>query len=177
MRAIAEMIGAGGSAVSRAFDLMEIAEAEIERAVRDCALLPRVQRHVWNSFGLLAPGELARYSDAVYRSHARELLNRVMTCRDTRLGTRAEVLAAISALSLQSRLDRDLEQLALNLADALFPGRGLRDDSDRETYSGAQQERFEEFARKLAKHERVLPSELRELPARLREPGFPSEAP
>jgi hypothetical protein len=78
---------------------------------------PAQADRVWKSFKLLRP--TFDLSDAVYRHHCREILDRVAAEEDTRPGTKAEVLAAISAMTLKSRLDRDVELLGLRLCDEI----------------------------------------------------------
>jgi hypothetical protein len=70
------------------FTQMEWAEDEIEKARK---------RHsgqsdkIYHSFKLLAPTHELMGTEFVYRSHCRELLNRVAAGQDTRPGTAAEI--------------------------------------------------------------------------------------
>ncbi|MEU7925068.1 hypothetical protein [Micromonospora sp. NPDC049107] len=84
------------------FQAMEWAEEEIEAARR---------RHryaadrIWDSFLLLTPThDLMSRSEAVYRSHCRELLDRVARREDTRSGTAAECCIALCETSLRAPL-------------------------------------------------------------------------
>jgi hypothetical protein len=113
------------TSVDKAFDAIELAEEEIEASVKSWYRQdPAAAERVWNVFGILCPGLMFRdVSSDVYRHHVRELIERAFWNDDTRPGTKAEVLVAISNASLQSRLDRDVELLGLKLANELFPNR------------------------------------------------------
>ena len=164
-RQVLELVGLGDKSriIQHAFELMKIAEDEITDACRRC---PEARKRIWNSFKLLDPGELSALSDDVYRHHCREMLARVADGKDTRPGTRAEICAMISKMTLATRLHRDVEILGLRISDSIFPNHGLLDGrSEREDYEGSIAEVEREFCRKLARPERVLPEEIRELPA------------
>jgi hypothetical protein len=91
--------GAAGI-IGRAFDLMEVAEAEIKA---EMARFPRAKRRINSAFGILCPPEgIGRCADEVYRAHVRELLGRVRRGEDTRPGTKAEALVALSHMSLKA---------------------------------------------------------------------------
>jgi len=85
------------------FERMEWAEQEIEAAQ---ARHPQHADRIWHSFSLLLPNpDLERMeSEMVYRSHCREILDRVAAGGDTRPGTAAEVCCAMLATSLLSPL-------------------------------------------------------------------------
>ena len=155
-------LGEAAGAFTTAFRKMSVAEEEIAEA---CRRHWDDRKEVWNSFKLLDPGELSMLDDDVYRAHCREILERVVDGKDTRPGTRAEVCAMISRMTLVTRLQRDVELLGLVLTDEIFPGRGLLDGAPREDYEGSLREVEAEFRRKLAKPERVLREDLREPPA------------
>ncbi len=166
MSAIRELLGAPEAAfvsrVSRALGLTRVAEEEIAAAMRKGR---RGRVRVWNSFGLLCPtANMVDLDDAVYRHHVRELLDRVAREEDTRPGTRAEVLCAISGATLASRLDRDVELLALTIADEVFPGRDLVGDYGKSSHPGALEEKLAWVRRQCAVEGRVMPEELRPVP-------------
>jgi hypothetical protein len=80
------------------FDAMEWAEDEIDAATRrHPAAADRIQR----SFLLLRPSSPQMRTEAVYRSHCKELLDRVAAGEDTRPGTAAECCLALSETSLK----------------------------------------------------------------------------
>jgi len=106
--AIAESLLGGGFAgvlkvMARELDRTEWAEEEIEAArVRH----PRHADRIYHAFPLLVPNvDLQRLeTEMVYRSHCRELLDRVAAGADTRPGTAAEVCCAMLHTSLLSPL-------------------------------------------------------------------------
>lgn len=76
------------------FDAMDVAEREIERAMKRH---PEHKLKLWNSFGLLLPHYgIERKHPKMYEHHCRELLARVVEGADTRPGTTAECLLASS---------------------------------------------------------------------------------
>ncbi len=86
--------------VSGTFRRMGIAEEEIARAKLSRALGQA-------AFGVLCPPPLLRNKDdEVYRAHARELIARVRNGVSTEPATRAEVLAALSELTLVAPPDQ-----------------------------------------------------------------------
>jgi hypothetical protein len=84
-----------------AFERMEWAEQEIAAAQ---ARHPQQAGRIWHSFSLFQPNPgLGRMtSEMVYRSHCREILDRVAAGEDTRPGTAAEGCCALRNMSLQS---------------------------------------------------------------------------
>ncbi|MFI6031573.1 hypothetical protein [Amycolatopsis magusensis] len=87
------------SVMAGAFERMEWAEEEIAAAQ---ARHPRHVDRIWHSFSLLVPNSgLERMSyERVYRSHCREILDRVAAGEDTRPGTAAEICCAMLSTSL-----------------------------------------------------------------------------
>ena len=80
------------------FDAMEWAEDEIDAAKRRH---PAAADRIWRSFLLLRPSSPQMHTEVVYRSHCRELLDRVAAGEDTRPGTAAECCLALSETSLK----------------------------------------------------------------------------
>lgn len=78
------------------FEAFEWAEDEIERA---CARHPRHTDVLFHSFSLLAVTADRMATEWVYRSHCRELLDRVAAGADTRPGTAAEVALLMLAVT------------------------------------------------------------------------------
>ena len=89
--------------MASAFELVEWAEEEIETAR---ARHPQHADRIHHSFLLLRPntGLDRMKSEMVYRSHCRELLDRVAAGEDTRPGTAAEVCCAMLNTSLLAPL-------------------------------------------------------------------------
>jgi hypothetical protein len=160
-------LGAGASgddgtlrAISRCFDCMGIAEDEI-RAELDKWHTPsskETRRRIWGTFKVCAPGTLLLLADDVYRHHVRELISRAISRKDPRLGTKAEILRAISAMTMHSRLDRTVEALALVIANEIFPGRGLAEDA-KEAWPGEMEEKLQYFRTNLRQADRVFTPE------------------
>lgn len=78
------------------FEAFDWAEDEIERA---CARHPRHTDVLFHGFSLLAMTADRMATEWVYRSHCRELLDRVVAGADTRPGTAAEVCCAMLLVS------------------------------------------------------------------------------
>jgi hypothetical protein len=91
-----------GEALTSVFASMEWAEEEIGKArVRH----PKHADRIFHSFTLLCPPDDRRMAtELVYRSHCRELLDRVAAGDDTRPGTVAEVCCAMAEASLATPL-------------------------------------------------------------------------
>jgi hypothetical protein len=79
------------------FDRMDIAEDEITLAQKR---YPDASDRLYHSFKLLIPTHKRMEYEPVYRSHCRELLDRVAARADTRIGTAAEVCCALHDVSL-----------------------------------------------------------------------------
>lgn len=81
-------------------DLMGVAEEEIDQAMRRT---PRKATEIYNSFGLVGKGpSLNKFNDQyphLFRGHCRELIGRVVSGGDTRLGTMGEMLMAMAEAS------------------------------------------------------------------------------
>lgn len=138
----------GGHArtISRTFDLMAIAEEEIERAGGRGS-------KAWGAFGHLCPNELAGYSDDLYRHHCRELIARFVAGEKTEPGTTAECLATLSRTSLNAPLKGDPTNLMARLFRQVY-GRdvdGHEGQEIRESFPGALDEMEQEMRRKLSR--------------------------
>ncbi len=102
-----KMFGDGASgvlaAIAGAFEQMQWAEDEIEQAEERH---PAHRDRLYHGFGLLQPNtSLERMkSEMVYRSHCRELIERLIAGTDTRLGTAAEVCCLMQQTSMHGPL-------------------------------------------------------------------------
>jgi hypothetical protein len=76
---------------------------------------------LWRSFSLLRPTHDRPWPELVYRTHCRELLDRVAAGTDTRPATDAEKLAVLSAASQAAPLNGGAETLYLRLGARHFP--------------------------------------------------------
>lgn len=83
------------------------------------------------------PTDTSRLSDAIYRQHCTEIINRALGGLDTRPGTDAECLAALSSASLKSPLKHAYVVAMEKLFSRVFPGtdlgQRLTDDAPTET--------------------------------------------
>ncbi len=105
---------------------------------------------------LLHPtGALRGMSMELYRNHVRELLGRVERGQDTRLGTAAECLAALSTVSLEV-MPKAEARAAIELAWEKVFGSPARGDPFREEWSGQAEETLAKARKKLAAPDRVM---------------------
>ena len=98
---INEVIAGISSALGPLFDAMIWAEDEIDAAMHRH---PSAAGRIHRSFLLLRPTQPLMRTAMVYRSHCRELLDRVARGEDTRPGTAAECCIALSGTSLLAPL-------------------------------------------------------------------------
>ena len=105
-----------------AFERMDWAEDEIARAQKRH---PESADRIWHGFKLLCPenGTSERMGvEFVYRSHCRELLDRVAAGQDTRPGTGAEVCIACCEASALAPLTETAAGLYCRMWTVAFPG-------------------------------------------------------
>jgi hypothetical protein len=136
---------------------MAWAEEEIDAATRRHPAADRIQR----SFPLLRPTTAQMRTEVVYRSHCRELLDRVAVSEDTRPGTAAECCLALSETSLHVPLRTSAVGLYARMWRlAGLPPAPLTDASEHyEALDGALIDDNEAWLRhKLRQDWRVLPS-------------------
>ena len=141
------------------FECMDWAEEEIAAAR---ARFPRAADLLFHSFTLLRPGtNLTRSgTEFVYRSHCRELLDRVARGHDTRTATAAEICCVLGTVSHEAKLNSAAFGLYLRMwITAGFPL--LPEFTEASTHHEALEhttiDDYESFARsKLADPERVL---------------------
>lgn len=153
MQRLQALLGPGDNRVVRAFDFMGWAEQEIAAGK---ARYPRAKDRIHRTFGILFSGELLSFGEALYREHCRELIARVAKREDTRPGTRAEVLACISTMTLTTRLQRDVEELALELTAAMLSEHEELAEGLSRYEAAERSEKLEEFRRKLTKSARWI---------------------
>lgn len=142
-----------GSKVARVFGLMRIAEEEI------AADQARNGFTSVDAFPVLyPPPDMLMRADAVYRSHARELVERVRAGEDTRLGTKAEVLLAMSEVSLVAPPSENFAHLMERLFNEVMgPDVFVFDAAQpRESWPGASDDTLGELRRKVAKPKRAI---------------------
>lgn len=129
------------------FEMMEAAEEEIAEAIDRH---PKKREAIWNSFTILRPSEIIRdLGMQIYRAHCKELLERVANGMDTRPGTEAEVLGAISNLSMATPLKSDVAYLMQKLMIDVFGYNPAGDIALYESYKGASDEIWSDMQKKL----------------------------
>ena len=149
-----ELLGSSTMGViSGAFRRMEIAEDEIAAAKTRWPL----QAHgLHQAFRILVPSSLIQeLSDDVYRSHCRQLLERVAAGaseRDLDAPTRAELCGAFAALSLAAPLSHDYTAAYRQVLEEALPGAVTALDlpAIRESWDGRTEEVLSAVRRKIA---------------------------
>ncbi len=96
-----------------ALDRIEVAEEEIKKAQQ---LYPAKEQEIWNSFTFLRPTEeLMLQNEIIYRSHARELVDRAGLGMDLNEATNAELLCVMVRRSLMALPGHDERVLFFRL--------------------------------------------------------------
>lgn len=151
--------------LSSTFDLMDWAEDEIEKSQRRH---PEHADALYHSFRLLAPSAIlqkARPAEFVYRSHCRELLERVAKGEDTRPATNAEIVCMCAEASQITPLNTAATGLYMRMWNRAFPGmrnafREIDDSGHYEAIAGSGIDACEEETRrKLTVKDRTLAGE------------------
>jgi hypothetical protein len=111
-------LGIDINALDTVFNAMEIAEDEIDRAMR---LYPESKNAIWNAFKMLQmPAIFRGKSDKLYRAYCRELLARVAKGEDVRPATDAELIVNIAEASLAAPPTRTAGYLYMTLFHKIF---------------------------------------------------------
>jgi len=105
------------------FDAMDWAEDEIAKA---CRRHPDQADLLYHAFTLIKPGD-GMNVEFVYRSHAREILERVAAGEDTRLGTAAEVCLVCAKTSQLAPFHTSGVGLYMRMWMQAFPDRPVHD--------------------------------------------------
>lgn len=140
-----------GGAIETAFQCMEFAEEEIAAAKTRHPLDGDL---IHRAFSVLCPSEPLRTAgEKLYRAHCQELIERIREGRDTRAATKAELIAVLSALSLQAPLDRSTSFLYWELFGALFPraAETLREETGPVAADAFDKDQARELERKLSR--------------------------
>ena len=147
------------------FDLMDWAEDEIEQAQNRH---PECADSLYHAFRLLTPSAILQKTspgEFVYRSHCRELLERVADGQDTRPATDAEIACMCSEASLVTPLNTAATGLYMRIWARAFPGTRnafteIDDAGHYEAIAGSSIDRIEaETRRKLTITDRRLTGE------------------
>jgi hypothetical protein len=118
--AMKQILGELPTGVASAFADMGIAEEEISAAIKRHK---QKQHELFDSFLLLMPTVVLKTNgnQTLYRFHCRELLERIANDEDTRPGTKAEVVSAISEMSMRGPLVSEWAALYGKLFLEFFP--------------------------------------------------------
>lgn len=106
------------SSLAGPFSQILWAEEEVDTARKRH---PESDTQIWDSFPLLPPTHRLMNNELVYRSHVRELLERVASGEDTRPGTWAEIVCVCCAVSLKIPMHGALSGLYFRAWDKAFP--------------------------------------------------------
>jgi len=136
--------------ISGVFDRMEICEGMITETRNRH---PEHEKAIWNSFSLLMPSKLLQEApEPVYRAHCAELLERVIAGQDTTLGTKAEIMMALSETSLRSPLTHTASVLYAKLFREILPRTPITEELARLSdmaYDGATESLLAEMAQSI----------------------------
>lgn len=119
------------STVRANFDVMDIAEDEIELAQAKYGEAPPQRDEfgrligekgpLWRSFAILKPTFPLVYPEFVYRAHFREMLDRVAFSQDTRPATDVEIVVMMRRISLAVPMHSEGLELYWRLFQRRFP--------------------------------------------------------
>lgn len=117
---------------------------------------PKQEDLLQSSFSLLRPETVfSGKEEIVYRNHCREILERAAKGLDTRPGTRAEVLIALSEMTLVTPLRQDYTILFSDLFTKVMEKK-IGGDPGSETYPGAVDEIYSKLQKWLTAEWRKL---------------------
>lgn len=115
------------------FDMMEWGEDEITQA---CQRYPDHADTLDHSFSLLNPAHHGLGTEFVYRSHARELLERIAHGADTRPATHAEMIVVLCSAAQAAPLNATGMGLLFRLWHRAFPDISIDIDDDQQHREG-----------------------------------------
>jgi hypothetical protein len=159
MAGLDEILGDLTSGLAGIFEVMEWAESEIANAqkrhpaqadmLHHCFALVKPQEHMWKMTN----------NEAIYRAHARELLERVITGTDMRPGTDAEICIAMSEVSQVTPMRPEACGLYARAFSRIMPDASPwvdREEHYEALYAAEIDDTERETRHKLADAERVL---------------------
>lgn len=118
--------------VHSTLDLIKIADEQIDHY---CERYPEQKKYLWPAFKILRPTDpFLNKEHRIYRNHCKELLIRIVAGHTTQLGTKAEVMLALSQMSLVAPPNQDHAALYFNLFDTIM-GKRIVDCSNAGVYS------------------------------------------
>ncbi|MEU6130977.1 hypothetical protein ABZ805_17550 [Saccharopolyspora sp. NPDC047091] len=153
---ISAALGNLGREITSTFEALGWAEDEIDAAR---TRHPEDADTLWHSFALLPPRHELMSTEFVYRSHAKEILERVAGGHDTRPATAAEVCCVLAEASQVTPLTSVASGLYCRMWRRAFPDQPLFWDSHdaHEALEGARIDELETITRRKAgSPERVL---------------------
>lgn len=110
---LAGILGAGKGHIGRIFDFIDIAEEELAAAG-----VPRKRK---GALSELFPGPFLYLDEELYRSHAREIAQRMTRNEDLEPGTLAEVMLAMMQASIAAPLTRSGQAVYEYVFSQLMP--------------------------------------------------------
>lgn len=137
-----------GGSLTAIFQRNAWAEDEIVRARRR---YPEFSDQLYHSFSLLIPTHERMATEFVYRSHCRDLLDRIATGEDTRPATAAEIWCAMRQVSLRAPLRSSAAGLYMRMWQAAgFPETPELTEASRhhEALEASSIDENEQFARR-----------------------------
>jgi len=145
---LVQAFGSIGNAISRAFEMMSIAEEVISEFIRRN---PEHREQINQSFSILRWSSENTINDDLYRSHVSELLERVVNGQELGMPTTAEKVMVIHYTSLKAPLSVQFTVLYEELFRQALPKYDLTLDYVRhqEQWDGATREAENEVVRKL----------------------------
>lgn len=136
--------------IKRTLHLMGIAEVELAEAKKRW---PRKATKIHVAFMLLNPGDLVLAGDALYESHAREILRRVVMNEDVRPGTDAECCFVLMQATLAAPPIASYAMAYGRLFARVFPEQAEHThDLGRENIPGEVDEIIARLRRKIGEH-------------------------
>jgi hypothetical protein len=146
------------NAIGDVLDCLEWAEDEIQAAMRRH---PDASDTLWHSLMLLRPNDYHRLiTEWVFRSHCRELLERVAAGEDTRPATDAEICCMTLAVATRTPIHTAAYGMHIRLWHRAFPGKEVLQADEIAHYEAIHGERMTDLERearaKLAVRDRVL---------------------
>jgi hypothetical protein len=130
--ALDDLLGGGlGGMLAGLFEQMDWGEDEIKRARKRH---PAQADLLWHAFKLLTPTHELMGTEFVYRSHCRQILERLAAGQDTRPGTDAEICCACADASQLAPLTESAAGLYGRAFARAFPGQSSPWEGAQEHY-------------------------------------------
>jgi len=138
--------------VTQTFDLIDIAEEEIQKGIDK---FPESRNEIWSMFLSLCPTTLLCRHPTLYRSHCKELIERVGNKEFDNEPTSAELCFAFSEMSLKAPLKSDMVAAYYRCFREAFPESDIDMDVS-ESYPGAVDEIIQQIKRRLIRERSLV---------------------